>query len=65
MFSKGLDGDRGEVNMCALILEPLLNSNIDSITDLDLYNNLWWFKQPNQGDHIDSNIVLLAELITK
>ena len=59
------DERRSEVNMCALIIEPLLNSNIDSITDLDLYNNLWWFKQPNQGDHIDSNIVLLAELITK
>ena len=29
--------------MCALILEPLLNSNIDSIVELDLTNNEFWF----------------------
>ena len=51
--------------MCALILEPLLDSNIDSITDLGLVNNSWWFRQPNKGDDVDSNVVLLAELITK
>ena len=50
--------------MCALFLEPLLNSNIDSITDLNLLNNIEWFSQSQQGD-VDSNIVLLAELITK
>ena len=29
--------------MCALIIEPLLNSNIDSITDLVITNNTTWF----------------------
>ena len=55
---------RREVNMCALILEPLLNSNIDSIADLNLFNNTEWFSFSQQGG-IDSNVVLLAELITK
>ena len=50
--------------MCALVLEPLLNSNIDSIADLDITNNLYWFGKANQ-DNVDSNIVLLTELITK
>ena len=40
------DKERDEVNMCALFLEPLLNSNIDTIADLDITNNPLWFKTP-------------------
>ena len=50
--------------MCALILEPLLNSNVDSIADLNITNNLYWFNESYQGD-VHNNVVLLSELITK
>lgn len=41
-----------------LILETLLNSSINSITDLNLSNNPSWFSNP-------ANIELLIELIFK
>ena len=40
------DRDRVE-NIGELVLETLLNSNIDSITDLNLRQNPSWFKNYN------------------
>ena len=34
-------------NIGELILEPLLSSNIDSITELSLARNFSWFKHPD------------------
>ena len=46
--------------MGELILEALLSSNIESITELNLSSNDSWFMKGRQG-----NIDLLTELITK
>ena len=51
--------------MCALILEPLLNSNIDSIVDLNLLDNQQWFRKSEYDDDLDNNVLLITELITK
>ena len=58
------DKDRGE-NIGELVLETLLSSNVDTITDLDLSGNSSWFKHPETGDERSSNVDLLAELIFK
>ena len=34
-------------NMGELVLEALLSSNIDTITDLNLRSNKFWFKHPD------------------
>ena len=36
-----------EENMGEQVLEALLSSNIDTITDLNLGNNTSWFKHPD------------------
>ena len=56
------DKDREE-NICELILESLLNSNITSITDLSLHYNYSWFWNPETTEERSSNVDLLAELI--
>ena len=58
------DEDRVE-NISEHILEALLNSNIESINDLNLFNNPSWFRHPDTKDEISSNVDLLAELISK
>ena len=58
------DSDREE-NIGELVLETLLNSDINTITDLNLSLNSSWFKHPDTGEERPSNVELLAELITK
>ena len=52
-------------NIGELILESLLSSNIDSITDLNLSENSSWFKHPVTKKVRAGNVDLLAELISK
>ena len=56
--------DRDE-NIGELILEALLNSNIESINDLNLFFNPSWFRHPETKKEKSSNVVLLVELISK
>ena len=58
------DEDRDE-NIGELVLETLLNSNINSIIDLNLGDNSSWFKHPDTEEERSSNVDLLAELISK
>ena len=51
-------GKEDTENIGEIVLESLLTSTIDSITDLNLGDNSAWFKQPANGD-------LLAELLSK
>ena len=62
-FSDDYNDDKE--NIGELILEALLSSNIDSITDLNLVNNYSWFKNPNTREERSGNIDLLVELILK
>ena len=61
-FSSGSDSNG---NICETILESLLSSNIDSITNLNLGSNKSWFKNSGTNQEICSNAVLLSELISK
>ena len=54
-----MDKDRDE-NIGEFVLETLLSSNIESITDLNLRDNRSWFNEESL-----SNVSLLAELISK
>ena len=54
-----------EENIGELVLEILLSSNIDSITDLSLSYNLSWFKNPITKEERSGNVDLLVELISK
>ena len=56
------DSDREE-NIGELVHETLLNSNIESISDLDLSCNYSWFWNPVTREERSSNVDLLAELI--
>ena len=47
-----------EKNIGELVLEALVTSNIDTIVDLNLRQNIQWFERPG-------NISLLVEVITK
>ena len=58
------NNDRVE-NIGELVFELLLNSNIDSITDLRLTGNESWFKNPNSLEERSGNVDLLLELINK
>ena len=58
------NNDRVE-NIGELVLEVLLSSNIDSITDLGLSGNESWFKNPNSLEERSYNVDLLLELISK
>lgn len=51
--------------MGEIVLETLLSSNIDSITDLNLSDNYSWFYHPETHEERTINIELLAELISK
>ena len=51
--------DRVE-NICEYVLESLLSSNIDSITNLNLEENDSWFKRPDTEEEKSGNIDLLA-----
>ena len=51
--------------MGELVLESLLSSDIDSITDLNLRFNASWFKHSNTQEERSNNVDLLAELISK
>ena len=57
---KDIDENIGE-----LVLEALLNTNIESITDLNFSLNNSWFRHPKTEEERFSNIVLLADLISK
>ena len=58
--------DRGDLNIGELVIELLLSSNIEFITDLSIYDNLsWWFKGSRMKEERSSNVDLLAELISK
>ena len=59
-FSRDKDGLN---NIGQLVLEIILSSSIDSITDLNLSHNVSWFAQ-NQTYGL-GNVDLLIELITK
>ena len=48
MASFSDDAD-SEENLGELVLEALLNTNINSITTLNLSSNISWFKQPETG----------------
>ena len=61
-FSGNRDRD---VNIGELVLETLLNSNIEFITDLNLSYNLSWFKHPDTQEERPSNVDLLVEFISK
>ena len=54
-----------EENIGELVLETLLNSSIDSITDLNLGSNYSWFYHPDTEEERSGNVDLLAELISK
>ena len=51
--------------MGELVLEALLSSNIDTITDLNLGYNKSWFEHPDTKEERQGNVDLLLELITK
>ena len=52
-----------DVNMGELILEALLNSNIQSITDLNFSYNRSWFKRYDTQEDRAGIVELLAEII--
>lgn len=54
-----------EENIGELVLETLLSSNIDSITELDLGNNKSWFWLDGNDEPRFSNVDYLNELVTK
>ena len=61
-FSDKHDRDQ---NFAEIILETLLSSNIDSITNIRLFNNESWFKNPVTKEDRFSNVELLGELFSK
>ena len=62
LFSLNADRD---VNIGELVLETLLSSNIESITDLNLLYNNSWFKHSITKEERSSNVDLIVELISK
>ena len=57
--------DSNGKNIGETILESLLSSNIDSITDLNLRGNESWFKDEISNHEICSNADLVSEIISK
>ena len=51
--------DKNE-NIGELVLESLLSSRIESITNLDLTYNVSWFEHPDTKEERSGNIDLLA-----
>ena len=60
-FSSDRDSN---MNMGEFVLEALLGSNIQSITDLNLYGNSSWFKNPETQEEKSGSVDLLVELIS-
>ena len=58
------DKDLNE-NIGELVLEILLNSNIEIITELHLRENSSWFKHPRTKEEKSRNVDLLMEFIIK
>ena len=58
------DSDR-EQNICEMIIETLLNSNIETISELNLSHNKSWFKHPETQEERSSNVDLLTVLISR
>ncbi len=54
-----------EENIGEYVLEALLSSKINSITDLNLSSNSSWFEHPDTEEERVVSVDLLAELITK
>ena len=63
MYAFSYNNDRDE-NLGELVLEALLNSNIQSITDLNLCSNGSWFKHPDTQEERVGSVELLAEVIS-
>ena len=59
MWAFSTNEDKVE-NICELVLESLLSSNIDTITNLNLSNNKSWFNHPDTQQERSGNIDLLA-----
>ena len=57
--STGNDENIGE-----LVFETLLNSRIDSITDLNFGKNFSWFQHPKSKEEQSGNVNHLAEFIS-
>ena len=62
LFSASFDR---EENIGEFVLEALLSSNIDTITNINLRDNRSWFRHPDTKEEIEDNGGLLAELISK
>ena len=62
LFSYKNDRDQ---NIGELVFESLLNTNVDSIIDLNLGLNYSWFWRPYKKKERSGNIDLLAMLISK
>ena len=52
-------------NIGEFVLESLLSSNIDCVTNLNLSMNLTWFKRYDTGEERSGNADILAEFISK
>ena len=52
-------------NIGELVFETLLNTNVESIIDLNLGGNYSWFGHPYTKEERSGNIDLLAELISR
>ena len=52
-------------NISEIILEAILSSNIQSITDLNINENPSWFKHPDTQEDRSGSVDLLVELISK
>ena len=62
----GLSEDRDvNENIGELVLESLLSSDINSITELRLGSNKSWFRHPVTKERKSGNIVLLEGLLQK
>ena len=61
-FSDESDTDQ---NIGEHVFESLLNTNVDSIIDLDLSGNYSWFWHPETKEERSGNLGLLAELISR
>jgi len=58
MYRFSDDRDR-ETNFGELVMETLLNSNIETIIDLNLGYNSSWFYHPDTKEEVGDNLELL------
>ena len=64
MYGFSDDKDR-DASIGEHVLEALLSSSMNSITDLYLYANQSWFKHPDLREENNGNVELLAQLLIK